>query len=84
MKGTKITLVAATAQLIAQGGVVKQITIDPAALTDVFLGGASGITSGGNSSYGLRAAIPLTMMLTGDLWAISAAGGVIYALETDG
>lgn len=76
----KTTLVAATATRIASAGVGGTRVLVKTALTDVYIGSAN-VTSDGAASYGaLAAGVNGPYDIEGDLYAISAGGGVIYAL----
>lgn len=83
MVGKKTTLTAATAAKVATGGVGTVVIVETAALTDLYLGGDSGLTSDGATSFKVRTATPYTIPLEGELWAISAAGGAMYVLTNN-
>lgn len=84
MKATRTTLVAATATKIADSG-VNTTGVVLTALADLYLGGSSALTSAGANSFGVLAAnTPVAIPLTGELWGISAAGGAVSVLQSDG
>lgn len=82
MKGAKVA-VAATATLLARGGVDTNIVLQTA-LTDLYLGG-SDVTSNGAASFKFGTVTgPLNLgKIQGDLYGISATTGDVYVLTSE-
>jgi hypothetical protein len=84
MKATRTTLGAGSAAKIADSG-VNTTAVVLTALADLYLGGGSTLTSAGANSFGvIPANTPTAIPLTGELWGISAAGGAVSVLQSDG
>lgn len=82
MQAKKVTLEAGTTTLLATAGVGTKVLVFTA-LTDLYLGGDDGLTSDGASSFGAFPTTATQFDVEGELWGVSATGGVVSLLSNN-